>query len=180
MSELMASMLICDNSFAMDNESQPLITFSHMMSKVGSFLFYWSWLEQALTDSIVEMRVSLGDEPKAVKGELAKRLTVWTELLERTGSTEEQVGVSKTVVAQILAIKDVRNVIVHGLRAGDANSDTGAAFIECAIGGYENPTGSRVQYSMDDLENLTQGIDACRRAFIDLSYFNYVIDLPLS
>lgn len=144
----------------MNERARPLKTFADIMTKVGSFLFYWSGLEQGLTNAIAEMRASLGEDAKPVKGNLAKRLDIWVQLMERNVSDNEHLGVAMKVVTQALAIKDVRNIIVHGLRAG--SSDDGPAFIECAIGGYEDPTGEIVRYSLIDLEHYTEGIDACR------------------
>ncbi|WP_422345411.1 hypothetical protein [Parasphingorhabdus sp.] len=146
------------------------------MSKVGSFLFHWSWLEQQLSKSIVEMREALGDQPKPVKGELKKRLDIWSKLLERTGVADDQLDIANAVVEQALTIKAIRNIIVHGLWGGDNDSPS----IECVVNGYEEPGGKRVRYTLDNLEHFAQATDACRRAFIDLSYFNYMLDRPLA
>jgi len=160
----------------MNDQSQPFVTFADLMSKVGSFLFHWSWLEQELSKSIVEMREALGDKPMPVRGELKKRLDIWSKLLERTGIADDQIDIANAVVEQALAIKAIRNIIVHGLWGGDTDSPS----IECVVSGYEEPDGKRVRYSLDDLEQFTQATDACRRAFIDLSYFNYMLDRPLA
>lgn len=164
----------------MNDQSQSFVTFADLMSKVGSFLFYWSWLEQGLSKSIVEMREALGDQPKPIRGELKKRLEIWSKLLERTGIADDQIDIANAVVAQALTIKAIRNIIVHGLWGGDTHSDINNPSIVCVIGGYEEPDGERVRYTLDDLEHLTQATDACRRAFIDLSYFNYMIDRSLA
>jgi hypothetical protein len=176
----MKSALICYNSDPMNVQSQSFLTFADLMSKVGSFLFYWSWLEQGLSKSIVEMREVLGDQPKPVKGELKKRLEVWLTLLERTGIADDQFDIANAVVAQALDIKATRNIIVHGLWGGETQSDSDSPSILCVVGGYEEPDGQRVRYTVDDLEHFTQATDACRRAFIDLSYFNYMLERPLA
>lgn len=89
------------------------------MSQVGSFLFYWSWLEQRFLKSIVETREALGDQPKPVKVELKKRLDIWSTLLERTGIVDNQLYIANAFVEQALAIKAIRNIILHGLWGGD-------------------------------------------------------------
>lgn len=145
------------------------------MAKVGYFLFYWSLLEQSLTSSIETARVRLSLAPLTVRGTLAERLDSWLELTMRLPENAEQSETATAIRDQALALKRIRNLIVHGLQAGDSDPDDGIGYIRCAVGGYAQPTGDTVRYTMSELEHYTQGIDACRRAFGSLRNFNYRI-----
>jgi hypothetical protein len=157
-------------------EQPPFVTFSDLMAKVGYFLFHWSLMEQQLTTSILTARERSGFEPSAVRGSVAERLNIWFELTSQALENRDKIDVATAVREQALALRGVRNLIVHGLQAGDSMPDDGLPYIRCAVGGYEQPTGETVCFTMDDLEHFTQGIDACRRAFDNLQSFNYRIN----
>ena len=161
----------------MDPAPQPFVTLADLMAKVGAFMFYWSSLEQALTEAITATRDRLGRPHSNVGGGLGERLDLWFALLSDLPENLDKIGIARNVRHQALALRKVRNLIVHGLQAGSSMSESGPAFIRCAVGGYEDPTGETVLYTIDQLEHFTQGIDACRRAFRCLDNFNYRIDL---
>lgn len=156
-------------------ERQPFVTFADLMAKVGYFLFHWSLLEQSLTSSIEAARADLSLAPLTVRGTFAERLDSWLELAMRLPENAEQSETATAIRDQAVALKRIRNLIVHGLQAGDSDPDDGPGYIRCAVGGYAQPTGETVCYTMSELEHYTQGIDACRRAFGSLRNFNYRI-----
>ena len=159
-----------------DRAGRPVVSLSDLMSKVGSFLFYWSNLEKALTDAIRESRSDAGRPSGRVVGTFSERLNVWSELTIRLPGNEKKAELVDQIARQALSLRDIRNTIVHGLMGGNSMPKTGPAQIECALGGYENPTGETVRYSMEDLEHFAQAIDACRRGFRDVDSFNYLLD----
>jgi hypothetical protein len=148
-------------------------TFADLMAKVGALLFYWSGLEQELTSAIMDSRFRLELPLSAARGGLSERLAVWIELGSQLNENQGHLDIANEVRAQCLELRDIRNVIVHGLFAGDARSDSSAPHIICVTGGYEEPDSSSHSYTIEDLEHITQAIDACRRSFICLDYFNY-------
>jgi len=156
------------------------LTFRDIMAKVGEFLFYWSCLEQQLTDSIRRASSSLNHDPPALRGGLKERLDLWLELLPHIPDGQGNLHLASEVRDQALALRDVRNLIVHGVHAGHAAPSEGTAHIRCAIGGYEDPDSETVCYTLDQLEHFTQGVDACRRAFGNLNHFNYRVHVPVS
>lgn len=157
-------------------EQPPFVSFADLMAKVGYFLFHWSLMEQGLTASVLDVRNRAGLAPFPVRGSVAERLDVWFDLTSKLPENGENADIANAVREQALALRSVRNMIVHGLQAGDSMPDDGAPYIRCAVGGYEQPTGETVRYTMDDLERFTQGIDSCRRALGNLQHFNYRID----
>lgn len=163
----------------MASEQPPFVTFADLMAKVGYFLFHWSLLEQSLTRNIETTRARLSLAPLTVRGSLAERLDSWFELTSRLPENAERRETAVTVRDQTLALKRIRNLTVHGLQAGDADPDEGKGYIRCAVGGYAQPTGETVCFTMQELEHFTQGIDACRRAFGNLDRFNYRTDFAI-
>lgn len=174
-----STILLESESAAAAFEQPPFVTFADLMAKVGYFLFHWSLMEQQLTTSILTARERSGFEPGAVRGTVAERLNIWFELTSRAHENCNEIDIANAVREQALALRGIRNLIVHGLQAGDSMPDDGSPYIRCAVGGYEQPTGETVRYTMDDLEHFTQGIDACRRALGNLQYFNYRIDFAV-
>ncbi len=162
----------------MSEEPRPFSTYADMMSKVGRFMFYWSLLEQQLKNSIEDARARLQLKPVKVTGTLLKRLDVWEELAAQLPENVDKAAIASEVRLQTLALKHIRNQIVHGLCGGSSDPEDGEAHILCIEGGHENPTGKTIAYTLSQLEDFTQGIDACRRAFMSLRNFNYQITPP--
>jgi hypothetical protein len=155
---------------------RPFVRFSDLMSKVGYFLFCWSSLEKALTDAIRETRSGAGRPCDRVVGTFSERLNLWRELTIGLPGNESRAELVDQIARQALSLRDIRNTIVHGLTGGNSMPDFGKGYVECAVGGYDKPTGEIVRYSMDDLEHFAQAIDACRRGFRDLDSFNFNLD----
>jgi hypothetical protein len=110
---------------------------------------------------------------------VSERLDIWFELVSQLPENEGKVELANDVRAQALVLKDVRNLIVHSLQVGSSMPKKGSAYIRCAVGGYDNPSGETARYTIDQLEDFTQGIDACRRALRRLDNFNYRIGSPI-
>lgn len=140
---------------------------------MGSFLFCWSLLEQGLTRAIQEAEVLQQSPPSPVRGGLADRLDHWFALIADRPENRNRRELAKEVRAQCLALRDIRNLIVHGLMAADASQVHTAPHISCSTGGYEKPDSDRVHYTLEDLEEFAQATDACRRAFLNLGNFNF-------
>ena len=154
----------------------PFVTFSDLMAKVGYFLFHWSSLEKALTDAIGDARSGAGRPSARVAGTFSERLSLWRELTTQLPGNENRAELVDQIARQALSVRDIRNTIVHGLMGGNSIPNTGSGHIECAVGGYDKPTGETVRYSMDDLEHFAHAIDACRRGIRDVDSFNYALN----
>lgn len=152
---------------------RPLVSFSDLMAKVGYLLFYWSLLEQALAESTQETQRQAGVQVRRVSGTFSQRLDRWCDLTGGLPANANKVALIAQIREQALALRDIRNTIVHGLMAGSAMPETQPDYIVCAVGGYENADGQTLRYSIDDLEHLAQAVDACRRGFRDPGHFNY-------
>lgn len=155
------------------------IDFGAPMRKVGNFLFHWSLLEQQLSSAIGDANRQLGQADCSVRGSLSERLLLWYELISQMPDNESRLPIAQEVRAQALALRDVRNLIVHGFQASSAMSESSPAHIRCATGGYEIPHSDIVSITLRDLDHFTECIDACRRAFINLNGFNYRLHLSL-
>jgi hypothetical protein len=155
---------------------RPSVLFSDLMSKVGYFLFYWSNLEKALIDAIREDRSGTGRPSDRVVGSFSERLNLWRELTTQLPVNENRAQLVDQIARQALSLRDIRNTIVHGLMGGNSIPNTGPGHIQCALGGYDKPTGEIVRYSMEDLEHITKAVDACRRGFRDVDSLNYLLD----
>ena len=162
----------------MTEQNWKFLTFADLMSSVGAFMFHWSLMEQGLTDAITEGRERLGQAPSRVKGSFSERIDLWADLARAIKENEPTLSLVEEVRSQAISLKDVRNLITHGLCGGNSQPDKGEAHIICAVGGFENPSGDKVKYTLAQLEDFTQGIDACRRSFIRLRNFNYRITQP--
>jgi hypothetical protein len=154
-----------------------LVSLADLMAKVGYFLFYWSGLEQELSRGIRSARERIGKPTVAVCGSFSERLDLWCQLITQTPEHAGQIEAVQRVRDQALALQKIRNLIVHGLEVANSMPPEGPARIKCAMGGYDNPTGETVTYSIDQLEHFTQAADACRRAFVSLGAFNYHLDI---
>lgn len=155
---------------------RPFVPFSDLMSKVGYFLFHWSNLERALSEAIREARGASGSS--RVVGAFSERLELWRDLAIQSSAKGKSDLVGE-IARQAACLRRIRNYIVHGLKGGDSMPATGQGYVECAIGGYDNPTGGSVRYSLDDLEHFAQAADACCRGFRLPDSFNYRLDLRL-
>ena len=112
-----------------------------------------------------------------VRDGLKVRLEHWVSLIAQLPDGAGQSDTATKVCDQALYLRELRNLIVHGLLDFNAHPDLGAAVhIRCAVGGFEEPTGEFVSFTVADLEHFTQGVDACRRAMQGLSAFNYVVE----
>ena len=148
-------------------------------AKVGRLLFYWSSLELALTEAILCARKRLNLPNVASTGAISTRLDAWHELAVELPENRARADIAGKIRAQANELRNIRNLIVHGLRGGSAHPEKGTPRITCAVGGYDKPTGEEVEYTIDDLEHFTQGIDACARSFMHLEAFNYPIDFSV-
>ena len=150
------------------------VSVADLMAKVGHFVFYWSALEQALAFGIDEANERLGNERTKIRGSTKERVERWFDLALRLPENEGKRDVAERVRDQVIQLVEVRNLIIHGLQAGEGRNLDGEASIRCAVGGYDAPTGNTVSYTINELDDFTSRIDACRRALDRLDYFNLV------
>jgi hypothetical protein len=158
-----------------DRPSQRPLTFADLAEAVGRFIFQWSALEGGLNTAIRESRGE-GPRPSKVSGTLSERLEIWAELPIAYAGGGSGEAVKSKVREQVLNLRKIRNTILHGLIGGNSGPVGGGAFVECALGGHDNPSGETVAYTIEELEHFVQAIDSCRRAFLDLHAFNYELD----
>ena len=157
-------------------EALPFVSFADLMARVGNMMFYWSTLERALTDAISAARVTAGQPAGRGCGSFNKRLDSWCALVTALPQNALKADLIAQIREQALSLREMRNTIVHGLMAGSSMQDVRPAYIVCTIGGYDNPTGETVEYTIDDLEHFSKALDACRRAFLHLDAFNYTLE----
>lgn len=148
--------------------------FNDLMAATGRFVLYWSGFEQALGRSIIEARERLGEEAAPVRGGLKERLEVWMELVTGVSASAEQVEAARALCDQALALRELRNLIIHGVNGGHAGPDDGEApYISCAIGEFEAPSGEIRRITLEELQHFIQAVDACRRGCANVQAFNY-------
>jgi hypothetical protein len=153
---------------------EPPVTFSELMSRTGYFLLHWSMFERALGEAIVDARQRLGVAGGPIHGGLKDRLGIWADLTEALSKNAGSADIVREICAQALQLRDVRNLIVHGLDGGNAlPTRAEPAHIRCVVGGIESPTSEIVKYTAHDMEHFIQGADACRRGCRDVRHFNY-------
>ena len=166
-------------ALAMNDIPAPLGTVADLMSKVGTLTMFWGMMEQELSSAIVKLRECVGDPPARVRGALPKRLEQWAGLAARSEDTREHGRTVQRVRDQVLGIAKARHLITHGIQAAGGGLAWEEAYVRCVVGGHQDPSRERVTYSLDDLDQLIQGIDACRRAFWDPRNFNHEVSLPV-
>lgn len=156
------------------SDPEPAHTFNDLMATTGRFVLYWSGFEQALGRSIVEARAFLCEEAAPVRGGLKERLDVWFQLVTRLSRSAEHDAAARALCDQALRLRDLRNLIIHGVIGGHAVPDNGEApYISCAVGGFETPTGEVRRITLEELEHFIQAADACRRGCANIQAFNY-------
>ena len=163
----------------MNDSPSRLVPVADLMSKVGTLIMFWGMMEQELSSAIVRLRECEGARPARVRGKLPRRLEQWAELAARCDENHRHGQTLQWVRDQVLEIAKARNLIAHGLQAAGGGLARDEAFLRCVVGGHEDPSSETITYSLDDLDQLIAGIDACRRAFWDPRYFNHVVRLPV-
>lgn len=143
------------------------------MAKLGYFLLLWANLETGLPRAIRCAREKLGipDEPLPVG--LALRLTAWQDLARADPRNRGRTVIAEDIRKQALALRAIRNTIVHGLQSGNARPEDGLPFITCISAHAQDTAGRCVRFTLDDLECFVQATDACLRGLHDLESFNY-------
>jgi hypothetical protein len=157
------------------NDDAPVIYFKDLMAKIGYFLFYWASLEQELIRGIISARIQAGMGATDIPVSMTDRLVAWRTAVCAQPDGTQYAEVADQVQRQTLALRDIRNHIVHGLQGGMSHSPDGPHII-CSKGKSNELHTETVTYRYGDLEHFMQGVDACRRAFIHAQNFNYSID----
>jgi len=153
----------------MSDVERPL-TPSDLMAKIGLFLYLWSGFELSLTETIWKLRLALKHEQEDVVGGLNQRLELLISLDAQLYkfALETRAQQFQDVRTQALALREIRNLIVHGLVGAYAQPPNNRpAYIACRIGGFEAPTKRIKTFDMADLDRFIQATDACRVALVN-------------
>lgn len=109
-----------------------------------------------------------------MRGGLKERLDLWFDLVGRLPSLAENADAARTLHDYALRLRDLRNLIIHGVIGGHARLDNGEpAYISCVVGGFEAPTGDIRLFTLEELDHFAQAADACRRGRVDVRAFDY-------
>ena len=146
-----------------------MLSFKDLMSLVGEFLFRWSAMEHSLSLAILAAENENADLSK-VRGTLKERLGRWRSL-NLDGNDDRLIG---DIVAQVEELRDIRNLIVHGLAGGNSAPDDGSQpHIRCLVGGWQEPTGELQKITTSELKHYIEAVDACWRGLANPHAFNY-------
>ena len=67
--------------------------------------------------------VRLGQVPSKIKGSFSERIDLWAELARAIPENELTLSLVEEVRSQAILLKDVRNLITHGLCGGNSQPD---------------------------------------------------------
>ena len=147
-----------------------MLTFNDLMASVGNFLFRWSTLEQYLSEAILSAQSLQPNGTSRVKGSFEKRLESWRQLKAQ----DTEVALLDEIANQANALRQFRNLLVHGLAGGNSAPGDGCEpHIRCLVGGWEDPTGEVRRITDAELKHYAEAADACGLAFISPGAFNY-------
>jgi hypothetical protein len=141
-------------------ENQPVFM-ADLMAAVGFFLLHWGQLERNLHESIRDLNLKAENGESVVQGSIQDRLDQWKELVGQTGLAAD-IAFAEQLALEIEVLRRHRNLIAHGLIAGDARPKVGEPHILCAAGGYSNPDGGVRRYTLAELIELADMADRCR------------------
>lgn len=138
-----------------------MLSYKDLMTRFGYFLDYWSRIELAISEVILEAEnKSRSDWPK-VSGTLDQRLQRWRAAMQRYPDQERL----DEIVQQVQGLCKIRNLLVHGCAGGNsAPSDGGEPHIRCVVGGWQKPSGEVRRITLIELDHYIDVADACFRA----------------
>lgn len=147
--------------------SEPPITdMQKLMASIGSVMLYWCFLEDALTDTIRQLRiVSEGSATLIrVRGGFSDRLSEWRGLLsQKTRRNPELAETVAELANEMEKLRGVRNRIAHNLAGANASREDGAEpYIWCAERESANPASEATRITLSDLVEMAEAMDRCR------------------
>jgi hypothetical protein len=147
--------------------SEPPITdLQKLMASVGSVMLYWCFLEDALTDTIRQLRiVSEGSASLIrVRGGFSDRLSEWRGLLsQKTRRNPELAEAVAELANEMEHLRGIRNRIAHNLAGANAACDDGAEpYIWCAERESSNQISEPTRITLSDLREMAEAMDRCR------------------
>jgi hypothetical protein len=144
----------------------PTADMQKLMASVGSVMLHWCHLEDALTDTIRQLRiVSEGSANLIrVRGTFSDRLSEWRGLLsQKTRRNPELAETVAELANEMEHLRGIRNRIAHNLAGADAGCEDGAEpYIWCAERESSNQAGEPERIALSDLRDMAEAMDRCR------------------
>ena len=139
--------------------------FQNLMASIGSLIFCWCRLEEAVADAL---RTVKGNRSAKVSNSFNDQLNEWSALLENRWQEEKSLSAAlRDLVARIDGVRSQRNLIVHSFIGASSDPSTGDPHITCGERARSGPKSKKVTQS--ELSALLQEIDCCRRDVTNLS-----------
>jgi hypothetical protein len=137
-----------------------------LMASIGSVMLHWCFLEDALTDTIRQLRiVSEGSANLIrVRGTFSDRLSEWRGLLsQKTRRNPELAETVAQLANEMERLRGVRNRMAHNLAGANAAGQDGAEpYIWCAERESSNQAGEPERIALSDLRDMAEAMDRCR------------------
>jgi hypothetical protein len=137
-----------------------------LMASVGSVMLHWCYLEDALTDTIRQLRiVSEGSANLIrVRGTFNDRLSEWRGLLsQKTRRNPEMAEVVAELANEMEHLRGMRNRIAHNLAGANAAREDGAQpYIWCVERESSNPGIVPDRITLADLREMIDTMERCR------------------
>jgi hypothetical protein len=138
-----------------------------LMASVGSVMLYWCFLEDALTDTIMELRIASEGSANLirVRGSFNDRLSEWRGLLsQKTRRNPELAETVSELANEMEHQRGMRNRIAHNLAGANAACEDGAEpYIWCAereSAASQATESDRI--TLTDLRDMAEAMDRCR------------------
>ena len=138
--------------------------FDRLMSSVGSLMFHWCLLEDALTDEVRRLRVeSEGDANFIrVRGSFGDRLREWRGLLSQKTRRKPHLAEAVAALAnEMEQLRHKRNLVANDL-AGASAEPNEEPHIRCAQRERSALNTEVTRITLSELIESTDAIDRCR------------------
>ena len=138
--------------------------FERLMASVGSLMFHWCLLEDALTDEVRRLRIeSEGDANFIrVRGSFVDRLREWRGLLSQKTRRKPELAEAVAALAnEIEQLRHKRNLIAYDL-AGAWAGPNEEPHIRCAQRERSALNSEMTRITLAELIEATEAIDRCR------------------
>ena len=138
--------------------------FERLMASVGSLMFHWCLLEDALTDEVRRLRIeSEGDANFIrVRGSFGDRLREWRGLLSQKTRRKPELAEAVAALAnEIEQLRHKRNLIAYDL-AGASAAPNEEPHIRCAQRERSALNSEMTRITLAELIEATEAIDRCR------------------
>lgn len=146
-----------------DEQLEPGLSFQQLRENLGSLMFVWCRLEDALAEALQAANDrGLGK----VSGSFYERIIALGDYLEARFRYDEPLTAElANLMERIDHVRRQRNLIIHGLAGISSDPKKGEPHITCNQGDYRS--GSAVKITLQELANLLAAIDRCQ---VDLAH----------